>query len=1306
MKRPSPFRYLLLIIPVVLVILLAVVMRNQLARLAGIAPSDNTVLEPVTESTPMPLEDVQGFQKSVDAAVEKLKQADPGFALYNPKVNNVELAEDGSTALIWLETFDPETGELLAREPELAIAKSNPSGQKGTADEWGVTLPYDLAYEKLVDAIPVGLMGADLVQRYQEKYAEPKVAAKFGGYYLPWAGGVSKKLTWSIGHKSCSGSDCKYAFDFADGTMFPIQAAKGGTVFAAQWTCNNGSTKCTNYLILKDNSTTPVSYQLYYHMANGSIPAALRVKGARVNQGQYIGNVDDTGYSTANHLHFMVHTSSYGYWGPSVDITFKDVDINYDSVTKGGRPRMSSEASQYGGQGKTSYVSGNRPANAPTGTLSAPAVGQVFTSNNLVVKGVGKDDKGITKVQVIANYNDAWHEVGQPTTSASFSIPVDMCAAGKEMPNGPIVLAVNLYDVEGNQSYGYVGFRGITKNFSCDTAPVQQTCTPESDQVALFNQTNYSGTCRVFNPGDYQNRASMLSFAGNDVASVLVGNNAQITLWAKAYYTNRAETLISSDPDLGDNLINRGAFNSFKVKTHATAAVTPIISYPTSGTNLTADDSITLFWLNGGWADEFQVAVSGSNGFVTKTSPWMQATSWSLGSLPVGGYNFSVKGRNTANNSNTTLASSSFSVKAAPALSGTPITAPYSDTIEAGVNGWKATGLWKQTTAKYSSPTHSWLYGETVSSVLQYDTGVFGTLTSPSIKIPESGYYLHFVYRYKTESPQKFWDQRIVQVSKDGGPFTDVYQVYDDPINTWLLSPAIDLNVYAGSNIRIRFYFDTVDNTLNIGDGWYIDNIQVDRSAPAGNCNEPVPNNTILDAQSIIGNATVTGDICAAGDVDFFKFTANAGQTITFDVDAKTIGSALDPYLFLIDRNGKTVLAESDDEVAFVVKDSRIYYTIPANGTYYLKLKAWDHPMVGGTNYFYTLRIYSDPTPPTAAMSYPTNGLKIPNAPVNVRITANDNQSGSGVNHVVVFWHNHDWDTGKWTKIGEDWNGTDGWSVVFDPTREGNGSNGAIYAQVFDGSGNWTSASSWSLITDVNQAPPPIPTSSMLPLPAVSDINTVLLQWNAVDVGSGIAGFEFQVQENGGNWFDWKPANTVSPADRFTWFIGDTGKSYGFRMRVVDATGAKEAYTSAAEASVTLKACTVGVDSFEVDNIASVAKPLQLGADRQNRTFCGQNDEDWAKFSLQPGEMFFINALPTSPANAVVMTIYDSAGNALAEKFPTQLGQPSTIRWNAPDTQTYYLKMRNFNPLIAGDGVGYQVWIDQGIRIFVPMVLP
>jgi hypothetical protein len=91
-----------------------------------------------------------------------------------------------------------------------------------------------------------------------DEQKSPTTQAIFGGYKLPWAAGVTKPLIWSAEHTSCTPKrDCIYAFDFADGTMFPLLAAKGGTVFEAKDSCPNGSTGCTNALILKDISTNP-----------------------------------------------------------------------------------------------------------------------------------------------------------------------------------------------------------------------------------------------------------------------------------------------------------------------------------------------------------------------------------------------------------------------------------------------------------------------------------------------------------------------------------------------------------------------------------------------------------------------------------------------------------------------------------------------------------------------------------------------------------------------------------------------------------------------------------------------------------------------------------------------------------------------------------------------------------------------------------------------------------------------------------------------------------------------------------------
>jgi hypothetical protein len=92
------------------------------------------------------------------------------------------------------------------------------------------------------------------------------------------------------------------------------------------------------------------------------------------------------------------------------------------------------------------------------------------------------------------------------------------------------------------------------------------------------------------------------------------------------------------------------------------------------------------------------------------------------------------------------------------------------------------------------------------------------------------------------------------------------------------------------------------------------------------------------------------------------------------------------------------------------------------------------------------------------------------------------------------------------------------------------------------------------------------------------------------------------------------------------------------------------------------------------------------------------------KVELIGGEMYYFNALTLSPAVSAVLTIYDGAGNALAEQFPTQLGSPTALRWMAPVNGTFFIKARNLNPLIAGDSAAYQLWVDQGLQIFVPMV--
>jgi urease beta subunit len=276
-------------------------------------------------------------------------------------VDEIQFNEEYTQAMLWMAESDEEDSQVIPREPEIVLAIWNPDKQS-----WRLHQVIDEDFSKIF--IESDFKDSELAERFFPE-ADPKAGPAgpvYGGYKLPWKAGETKRLSWSVAHSSCNPQYyCTYAFDFADGTMFDLLAAKGGYVYHWRDTCNNGNSSCTNSITLEDRTTTPWTYQIYLHLAKNSIPANLKSKGLYVAQGTKIGNVDDTGISTGHHVHFMVVeqktlNSCKNYcFGKSVDITFTDVSINWDPATQGGRPRLEGEAWWYGGQGQKHYISGN-----------------------------------------------------------------------------------------------------------------------------------------------------------------------------------------------------------------------------------------------------------------------------------------------------------------------------------------------------------------------------------------------------------------------------------------------------------------------------------------------------------------------------------------------------------------------------------------------------------------------------------------------------------------------------------------------------------------------------------------------------------------------------------------------------------------------------------------------------------------------------------------------------------------------------------------------------------------------------------
>lgn len=153
------------------------------------------------------------------------------------------------------------------------------------------------------------------------------------------------------------------------------------------------------------------------------------------------------------------------------------------------------------------------------------------------------------------------------------------------------------------------------------------------------------------------------------------------------------------------------------------------------------------------------------------------------------------------------------------------ISGSYSTNVESGQDGWQTDGLWHVTSSRYNSYSHSFWYGSENTKAYNTGNANSGSLTSPEIALAAGTKpVLNFWYWYQTES-NKAYDKKIVQISVNGGAWTDLKTLTDSQ-QMWI-KDAIDLSGYAGKNVRVRFLFDTVDGSLNDYEGWYVDDIWV-----------------------------------------------------------------------------------------------------------------------------------------------------------------------------------------------------------------------------------------------------------------------------------------------------------------------------------------------------------------------------------------------------------------------------------------------------------------------------------------------
>jgi murein DD-endopeptidase MepM/ murein hydrolase activator NlpD len=1007
--------------------------------------------------------DIYLIEQAIQQEIEKEETNVLLMMLYDTRVEKIQISADGLWASAWLVPVDPQTGYDVHTEPGLAIVRK-------IEGVWQAALPSNQEWMPLLQQSPAELITEDarnnlLAEVYQ---AQSEASTTYSGYKLPWAAGETMALTQSTAHDRYTPSgNAHYSFDFAKpgypSGMFNVHAAKSAKVKKAVWTYKNGSeTIPGNYLLLEDNSTVPTTYQLYLHLAQDSIPLELRTYGAPVQQGQFIGIADDTGMSTGNHLHFMVHAYAYSYWGRSVDITFSDVAIN------GGRPRILVDqsycyATDPCSQTQGLYVSGNTitsDTTPPTGEINLPVHNTTINASTVRVEGWAYDhDSGLASIQLKAKFNNEWQPIGPTFSTSTFALDWDLC--NSNVPDGPITLALELRDKAGNPTPDLPGLRHFTKNFNCPL-PSSPACTPNNDQVALYAEPDFQGACATLGIGSYANAAALGNVSGDNTASIMVGANVQASLFSNDSYLGRAETLLTQDSNLSDNLVGANMVSSLIVQNLSVLPSIPRLVFPANNAQYTQDASFSLSWENTGSSLQFQARLL-QNSVEIKNSGWQNQTYWHLNSLPAGNYTWQVRSLNHAGQSNWSAARNLI-IQTVSLPPTTAHSVPYFDNLEVLPSIWTHSNYW-DLTDEINHTTNgivSWFYDTNSNG---YDTGApnSGYLTSPAINLPSTQTsYLRFWYYHETENPGLHWDQRWVQISANDGPFTNLYQLSNDIPKNWLSSPALSLEAYAGMTVRIRFYFVTLDSNLNQFKGWYIDDVSITTDPPP-NCLDT--DNMASTAAPIAYGNTMMGLICAAGDVDYYSFQGTAGDRIGIRVTADSNGSTLDSILSLYDSDGTSLLAENDDIVLYEQPDSFVSYELKRSGTYYARVRSWGHPGSGGYSDYYSLSLNMDRQDPTASLIFPQDGQMLPRGKFQLGVNAADTQTG--VSHVEFWWHSPDWQSSDWKFIAQDSDGADGWSTEFDTSKMDIKTNIAIYVRVFDKAGNSTGVGSYNLTLPV-----------------------------------------------------------------------------------------------------------------------------------------------------------------------------------------------------------------------------------------------
>ena len=570
---------------------------------------------------------------------------------------------------------------------------------------------------------------------------------------------------------------------------------------------------------------------------------------------------------------------------------------------------------------------------------------------------------------VDANYGGqcVTKDIGEYSNPSAIGLPNDSISSVKVGGNVKAILCR-----DDNYASACEEFTGDDPNLSdnsvgdnqVSSAKVQSrgggNCSPNSDQVSLFVDTNYSGQCVVEGIGEYSN-PSAIGLPNDSISSIKVGSNVKATLCRDDNYAGGCEDFTSDDPNLSDNSIGNDQVSSARVTNRIQPPPAPHDPNPANGATLSYRTSLDVSVQGDG--DRFRIHVRGNN--YDRWRDWDPSRSLHLDGLTSQIYYWQAEAQNSAGDGPW---SDQWSFTIVSQADTTPPTASWASptngqTITArtvrlqanasddssGVNrvsfSAKWSGGWHGVKTIYSAPyTYDWDLciagvpdGDIELGLEAWDNAGNHYVYSEHY----TNYHVIKSYNCNPSPPPAPHDPNPangailsyrtsldVSVQGDGDRFrihvwgNNYYRLRD-----WDPSRSLHLD-----GLTSQVYYWQAEAQNSAGDGPWSDQWTFSISP---NRDSYEPDDTSAQANWLYSGSPQTHSIIPATDIDWAKFSL-AGQS---GVVIGTSGASGDTRMWLYDSNLNEIEYDDDDGGGTFSLIDRVCGTDPLQaGTYYIKV--------------------------------------------------------------------------------------------------------------------------------------------------------------------------------------------------------------------------------------------------------------------------------------------------------------------------------------------------------------------------------